>query len=284
MKKVILLSILVSAANFNNLIAQTTTPAPYCVADFDDNMFNVPDAIKSVSFGTLTNVSNGQYALPHYVFYNNLATANFIKGTAYNLSVTFEVNGGCGYGVWIDYNHDNQFDASEKVSGTDVVNSMDITANTLITESITIPTNAMTGPTRMRVRIVEDDNYTMGANGYSILPCNASTSTTDVMDWGETEDYTINIDSPLGITDVSTANNFTISPNPVTTTLTVMSANSSAVSYKIVSMTGIEVQSGTINTIEEQINVSTLTAGVYFIQLVGDKPIAQERFIKTTNN
>ncbi len=55
----------------------------------------------------------------------------------------------------------------------------------------------------MRVRIVEDDDYTMGSNGYSILPCNAGTSTTDVMDWGETEDYNINIvaTAPVSLID-----------------------------------------------------------------------------------
>ncbi|HTO16314.1 MAG TPA: hypothetical protein VLZ83_11115 [Edaphocola sp.] len=128
MKRIILILSLFSAASLTNLNAQITNPAPYCVADFDDGVFNVPNAINSVTFGTLSNVTNAHYALPHYVFYNNLPTANFTKEETYNLSVSFEVNGGCGYGIWIDYNQENIFDPSEKVSDTDIANSMDISA------------------------------------------------------------------------------------------------------------------------------------------------------------
>lgn len=185
-------------------LAQTTSPSPYCNADFDDQQgFPVADAINSVSLSSLKNVTNGQYAFPHYVFYNNLPVPSLVKNKAYTLTVVFNVLGGNGYGVWIDYNHNNIFEASEKVSGTTSANPLAISSNTMITQSITVPTSALSGNTRMRVRIVEDDNYTLGTNGYSILPCNLSTSQTDVMDWGETEDYTINIaaTTPISLTD-----------------------------------------------------------------------------------
>ena len=281
MKKTILLFSLITATSFHFLSAQTTSPVPYCIADFDDAYFNVPDAIKSVSFGTLTNVTDAQYAEPHYVFYNNLAIPNFTKGNSYNLTVIFEVNGGCGYGVWIDFNHDNIFDASEKVSGTPVGTSLDILTSTTITENITIPVTSITGETRMRVRIVEDDDYTMGANGYSIQACNASTSSTDVMDWGETEDYTINIVSTVGVDEISTTNNFIIYPNPTTTILNLSQEISDNIAYKIINITGQEMQLGVINSSEHQINVSQLTEGIYFLQLSYDNTIVQRKFMKT---
>lgn len=206
------LIIFASSCIYSN--AQITNPAPYCNAAFDDmDGFVVDDAINSVSIGTLTNASNGQFAAPHYVFYNNLTAPNLTKGTSYTLSVDFAVRGGCGYGVWIDYNQNNIFEATEKVAGNTANNSLDITDHTVITQSITIPASATSGNTRMRVRIVEDDNYNM-TNDYVIAPCNSSTSDADVMDWGETEDYIVNIvggtSSPIANTTVATAVSSTI--------------------------------------------------------------------------
>lgn len=191
MKKMFfMLSLFVMATTLN---AQITNPAPYCNGSFDDmDGFLVEDAINSVSIGTLTNATNAQYAAPHYVFYNNLTAPTLTKGSSYTLTVKFDVKGGCGYGVWIDYNQNNTFEATEKVAGSTSGNSLDITTNTTITQSVVIPATATTGNTRMRVRIVEDDTYNMD-NNYVIAACNASTSTTDVMDWGETEDYIVNI-------------------------------------------------------------------------------------------
>lgn len=284
MKKKYLLIILITTTSFNFLSAQSTSPSPYCVADFDDMLFApVADAIFSVEFGTLTNVTNAQFALPHYVFYNTLSIPNLVKGSAYTLTAIFDVHGGAGYGIWIDYDHNNVFDASEKVSGTTVGTPLTISSSTTITTSVTIPTTAMTGTTRMRVRIVEDDNYTGGANGYSIMPCNASTSDTDVMDWGETEDYTINITLPVGINELSEVYNLIIYPNPVTTTLSLNQNVSDNLTYKIFNLAGQETQTGTINNSGKQISVSALSDGIYFLQLFdSNKSLGQQKFIKTT--
>ena len=285
MNKITLLVALVVTSTFSCLNAQTTSPAPYCVAAFDDVPFSVPDAIKSVTFGSLINSSTTQYAFPHYVFYNNLAIPNFIKGsTANNLSVTFNVNGGCGYGVWIDYNSNNIFEANEKISGTPAGTILNISSSTTITQSVTIPATATIGNTRMRVRIVEDDNYTMGTNGYSIMPCNASASPTDVMDWGETEDYVINITSGLGLNEINENADLIVYPNPVTTTLNLKQDLSSNISFIIFSIAGQEMQTGTINNAQKQINVSSLSEGIYFLHLFeNNKSLGQQKFVKSAN-
>lgn len=210
MKKIFfMLSLFMMATTLN---AQITNPAPYCNGSFDDmDGFLVDDAINSVSIGTLTNITNAQYAAPHYVFYNNLAAPSLTKGTSYNLTVKFDVKGGCGYGVWIDYNQNNTFETTEKVAGSTSGNSLDITTNTTITQSVMIPATATSGNTRMRVRIVEDDTYNMN-NNYVIAACNASTSATDVMDWGETEDYIVNIagsTTPTPVVNTSSATSVT---------------------------------------------------------------------------
>lgn len=254
-------SILIMILCFNypiKLIAQSTSPAPYCDASFDDMQgFPVDDHINSVNFGTLSNISNAQYAAPHYVHYTNLSPASFIAGNTYNLAINFYVAGGCGYGVWIDYNHNNAFESNEKVAGTTGNNYLTLgTAN--ITQSVSIPTNALNGNTRMRVRLVEDDNHHLTSTDE--LPCNASTSATDVMDWGETEDYTIQIQNTTSAGTVL-QNDQIAYPNPASAELYLI--NAVGKNYSVQSINGQTLLQGTIG--DAPINISTLAAGTYFL-------------------
>lgn len=261
-------------------LAQSTNPAPYCDASFDDMQgFMVDDHVNSVSFGSLNNASNGQFAAPHYVFYNNLNTATFNRGSSYTLSVNFTTAGGCGYGVWIDYNQNNTFEASEKVAGTTGTAMLAVGSTPTVTQSVTIPGTAMTGSTRMRIRIVEDDNYHITTTNE--LPCNASSSATDVMDWGETEDYTINIASTVGIAENSIENKFTIAPNPVSTLLNINTGIYGSVSYSILNILGKEVQTGTLRESAFEINTASLPEGLYFLRLSRNNGSIQElKFVK----
>ncbi|OYU85782.1 MAG: hypothetical protein CFE24_00845 [Flavobacterium sp. BFFFF2] len=265
--------------------AQSTTPAPYCDAHFDDMQgFPVADAIFKVQFGTLVNNTNAQAAEPHYTYYNNLAVPNFVKGTSYNLSLTFDVHGGAGYGVWIDYNHNNIFETTEKVAGSTANTPLDLTSNTIVNQNIAISTTALTGNTRMRVRIVEDDNYTMSNNGYSIMPCNASASVNDVMDWGETEDYVINISTSLDTDQATASKSFQIFPNPVNATLTFDQHFSDRVTYQIINMVGQVMHTGSITLADHQIAVTDLAEGVYYLQLFDQSgKLGQQQFIKSRN-
>lgn len=273
---------LLVATSFHMAHAQSTTPSPYCVANFDDQQgFPVADAIFSVAFGTLSNVTNAQYAFPHYVHYNNLSVPNFSKGTSYPLTVKFDVHGGAGYGVWIDYNHNNTFEPSEKVSGSSVATPLNISSNTIINQNITIPTSALTGNTRMRVRIVEDDNYTLGANGYSIQPCNASTSMNDVMDWGETEDYTINILASVANQEIQFSQDWSIYPNPTSAKITLKYDCKEASEFKVFNTDGKEVLSGKTNLWENTIETSSLSDGMYYFQLFNKGAlIGQKKMVK----
>ena len=95
--------------------------------------------------------------------------------------------------VWIDYNNDFTFSTAERVGYVLVATGW---SNQF---SFTIPTSAITGAVRMRVRISYQPD---GA----ISPCG-------VAPYGETEDYTVNITGSAGI-DVSDFNEISIYPNP----------------------------------------------------------------------
>jgi uncharacterized protein YjdB len=131
-----------------------------------------------------------------------LPIPDFTIGNSYTASTELDVYGGAGYGIWIDYNHNNVFDANEKVGGSaNILDWLPLGTN-IKTDNITIPTTALPGNTRMRIRVVEDDGYTM-AFGPLILPCNVSPLPNDVMDWGETEDYTINLVQNFPVTSIA---------------------------------------------------------------------------------
>lgn len=280
MKKITFLAVHFTVSFICFVNAQSINPSPYCVATFDDVPFNVPNAIKSVTFGTLTNTTNSQFAFPHYVFYNNLTTPNLVKGTTYPLNLIFNVNGGCGYGVWIDYNQNNLFELDEKVSGT-TNSSLNISSNTSVSANINIPSTALTGLTRMRVRIVEDDNFTFSGNLYNILPCNLGTTPTTIMDWGETEDYVLNISSSLGISESFASADLKIFPNPTTEILNIVNNYSENLNYKITNLNGQVIESGALLNINKQINVSSLFAGLYFLSLFeNNNLVIQQKFIK----
>lgn len=280
MKKITLCIAFASLIGLHHMQAQSTNPAPYCDASFDDAQgFFVDDHINTVAFGTINNNSGSQFAAPHYVFYNNLSVANFVRGNTYTLDLNMTTAGGCGYGVWIDFNQNNTFETTEKIAGT-TNNMLPVGGATTVNQSILIPLNAVLGNTRMRVRIVEDDFFTQGTN-FNILPCNVSTSATDIMDWGETEDYSINITTATDLNDNFMSNSLIPYPNPVTSAITFNQQLTGAITYKIFNLQGQEIQYGTMNGASEKIMVSTLSDGIYILKLFDDNhAIAQHRFVK----
>lgn len=90
----------------------------------------------------------------------------------------------------------------------------------------------------------------------------------------------INITS-LGINEIANTKNFIVYPNPSTTILNVKQELSNNIIYKIVSITGQIIQTGTINNSEKQINISSLIEGVYFLQLFDNyQSLGQQKFVK----
>lgn len=281
MKKLRLLALTVLAAQVT--FAQSINPAPYCDASFDDvdGTFPVDDHISSVAFGNLLNVSDAQYAAPHYVFYDNLPVPDFTIDSTYSLTITFRVAGAAGYGVWVDYNHNNTFEESEKIAGSTGTDFLDYSDSTVITQNITIPATATLGQTRMRVRIVEDDNHNM--NNAVELPCNVSNSATDVMDWGETEDYTVNIQSAntggnTGINNIGPANSLKVLPNPSNGRFLVTS-DATINTFEVYSVIGKLVYKSAGSGKQVAVDLSGFAKGIYFIRVNSQDRWTTEKLI-----
>lgn len=148
--------------------------APYCIPNISSGC-GIDYISQVTTLGAVTNISNITTCNGNtnaFIHYNQL-TVTAAKGAAFtiNLMAGGDVE---GLGVWIDFNNNGIYEASEFVF------SAPPSINVLQTGTITVPCNALNGMTRMRVRAMY--NYTPQAT-------DACTNNT----WGETEDYNFNI-------------------------------------------------------------------------------------------
>ena len=163
--------------------------------DYVDNSGDAPNAycaaassacdefIGRVQFGDIDQSSG----CTNYANYTAFST-DVEMNVPMNMTVT---NGGNPYSsdyiyVWIDFNHNDVFDASELTQLATLGGGSSFSGN------ITVPLTAMAGPTTMRVRM----SYNTAAN-----PCGTQT-------YGEVEDYSVYIKLPSFVTQVVPASGF----------------------------------------------------------------------------
>jgi hypothetical protein len=181
------------------LVCQNLTAQTYC-----PSKGNLPwtEWIASVKIGTINNASNKE----GYGDFTS-QTTNLTQGTSYPLSITQgfsyapdPANAGQQGRVWIDYNKNGTFEATELVASF---------TRTTITANVLIPTTALTGATRMRVSF-----KTIGAP-----------TACEVFDKGEVEDYTVNIQGGTTQSCANNALNFDGINDQVISSRTVIPAN-----------------------------------------------------------
>jgi PKD repeat protein len=287
MKKIYMAAALVMGSFFA-ANAQTPTPDPYCLAAFSNPMgfAGNSDFITDVEFGALVNLTNqaaGSYPpSPAYTFFNNLAVPNLTAGSTYPLTLKFYVGGGAGYAVWIDYNHNNTFDAGERVAGS--ANATDFlaltTANpTVITKQISIPTTALNGQTRMRIRIQEDDM--MPPN--TLAACRAVGANDGAYYGGEAEDYLINITSATATVKpvtAFTASATTATVNNTVVTFTDQSTNTPTAWIWTFTPNTVTYQNGT-NAASQNPSVKFTTGGNYSVKLLATNAAGADSLTKS---
>ncbi|NJM80045.1 MAG: T9SS type A sorting domain-containing protein, partial [Flavobacterium sp.] len=169
------------------------------------------------------------------------------------------------WAIWIDFNQNGTFETSElAVSG-----SSSSSAN--LTGTITVPTSALVGNTRMRVS----------------MKYNAAQTACETFSYGEVEDYTVTIGGTAitsFVGDVSQIGNegnvfeFDMYPNPTNNVLNIAMADNRKASYVIYNFMGQKLKADA--NLQSEINVSDLAAGVYVLEVNdGQKSIAK-KFIK----
>ncbi|WP_047546907.1 GEVED domain-containing protein [Psychroserpens sp. Hel_I_66] len=220
----------------------------------------IPFATSSSSFiddfstsGDNMNISNLGSGLATDNYENN--TGTMAVSGAQNDVIDFEiaiVGGTIGAAVWVDWNNDFVFDTSE------VSYSTTSYGNGPFTGAITIPDGVSNGDYRMRVLIDWNDS-----NPGDDDACSYGSSTAPR---GETEDYTVTVDSTLSLGDISNQYNFTYFPNPVKNTLT-LKAQNTIDSVLVLNMLGQEVMKTSPNSLSSDLDMSQLQTGTYFVQV-----------------
>jgi hypothetical protein len=238
----------------SNTVSVTTSAGStvsYCSASSTNTG---DEKIGNVKFGTINNTSTGTSG---YENFTSIST-NVTKGSAYTISVTpvwTSTKYSEGYAVYIDYNGDGDFTDSGEL-----VWSRSASTTSPVTGSVTIPSTATAGSTRMRVMMQ-----------YNAVPSSSCGSYT----YGQVEDYTVNIVSSgrgelPGTKDLITG--ITLYPNPAKDLMHI--SNTTNEDYRIFDMGGKLINSGKLE--RGSVNVSSLTKGAYIIQ-IGETSV---RFIK----
>jgi hypothetical protein len=149
---------------------------PYCgPVTFTNGVY----PITTVNFAGINNTSNSGVdgSTSHENFIP--VTANVTRESTY--PITLKGNTGSNntfyFNIFIDWNHDNDFDdAGESINGGSVSNSTGIDSIQSLT-NITVPANAALGTTRMRIRFQNQAGFS---------PCNN-------VNYGQAEDYSVNV-------------------------------------------------------------------------------------------
>lgn len=243
-----------NASVSSNTVSVTTlagTAVSYCSASANNT---ADERIGNVTFGSINNTSTGTAG---YENFTSVST-NVTRGSAYSLSITpvwTSTKYNEAYAVYIDYNRDGDFADSGELAWSKTGST-----TSPVTGSITIPSIATVGTTRMRVMMQ-----------YSSVP----TSSCGTYTYGQVEDYTLNIvssgrgnilDTKDMITDIR------VYPNPAKDILNI--SNTTNEEYKIFDMGGKLINSGKLE--RGAVNVSGLIKGAYMIQ-IGE---VSKRFIK----
>ncbi len=216
------------------------------------------ERIGRVQLGTINNPSTGTAG---YENFTTLST-NLVRSTSNTITITPTWTGTVyaeGYAVYIDYNKNGVFtDAGETVY------TRAATTVTPVSGAFTVPATAALGATRMRVKM----NY----NATPTSPCGSFT-------YGQVEDYTVNITSSAREEEMSKNTiSFNLYPNPVKGDVLNISNLEADSTYRIFSMMGQELGKGTIEN--EGVNVGSLAAGTYLIEVSNANGATSKRFIK----
>lgn len=157
------------------------------------------------------------------------------------------------FSVWIDYNQDGSFTASEKIfdSGTaspDPVNG-----------SFTVPTDAVLGSSRMRVSM----KYIGFFGGDAPQPC-------EEMEWGEVEDYCINIvEQTINVVEEKNAA-LAVYPNPSAGNFTFQLRDAARYDVLIYDAQGRLAHRDFISGPTAVLNLSQLSEGMYSFSLLNN--------------
>lgn len=153
----------------------------YCLPGHRSQLGIAP--ISEVVLGDIQNTSGLPLINIGYSDYTNLSTM-LSAGTEYTMTITTEDEFQHNYSAWIDYNHDQVFNPEELLATIQIPTAFDNILTRQLT--FTVPTWALNGTTRMRVRSSSEPYGPWMLTNDPCIPFSGN---------GEAEDYTIIIEN-----------------------------------------------------------------------------------------
>ncbi|MFD0963446.1 GEVED domain-containing protein [Pseudofulvibacter geojedonensis] len=199
------------------------------------------------------------------------------RESSYNLSVNVDADGEyrTQTKVWIDWNQNCVFDASEEydlgnANVTAAANFDIATVNSPL--SVTVPANAVLGNTIMRVATI----YSQPAAPYNYpTACGVQTD-------GEVEDYRIVVDPSLSIAQSDFAT-FVVTPNPSNGFINLTVSTSDSVKYSIFDIRGRKISERVLQNnsavFNQDVNLGDLSSGMYIFTVESGAKKATQKIV-----
>tara|TARA_R110002012_G_scaffold242788_1_gene417173 strand:- start:5204 stop:7735 length:2532 start_codon:yes stop_codon:yes gene_type:complete len=262
-----------SVSSVNSALKQfTTTNVNYCVAEggsITDEFIGIV-SINGTSHNTVSTTTSGYSDLTATSVFGDLdiltnATGNTISvtkhwtGGNYNEAVT----------IWIDFNQNGTFETAERIFRRSSNQTNPVSG------TFDIPNDAVLGNTRMRVLM----KYYSGAGSNANNPC-------ETFNYGEVEDYNLNITNSTLSTSSFDTNAIKVYPNPFNNSVNIKLIENNPVNIDVFDISGRTISKQKnivpVSQIITLSNMDKLSAGTYFIQITdntGDKTVVK-RIIK----
>jgi subtilisin family serine protease len=253
-------------------VAETTTPfsqsvefTPYCIASGEDAR---NEWIETIQFGSINNQSGnnegyGDYSGLSTVLQRDSQIEIGLQGGQLSYFPKF-------WTVWIDFNKNGFFtDQGEEVM------SSPVDGDDLTIHNFDIPSNALTGTTLLRIT----------------MKYNETSESCELYEFGETEDYTIdiqdNIDSQnfftiigQSVSNQSAIDDFSIYPNPSSKEISLnLAPEFTGNNISVMDMSGHVVLEIPFEN-RKIIDISSLKQGVYLVRVESNAGPQIVRFIK----
>ncbi|WP_284653007.1 reprolysin-like metallopeptidase [Flavobacterium terrisoli] len=247
----------VGNSSSSNLVSITTLSnvISYCASRGNST---AKEYINRVQIGTINNLSGNNNGYGNFT----ALTTNLALNSNNNITITATKSSPSyaeAYSVWIDFNQDNDFsDAGE------LVINQSKTKTTPFSGSISVPSNALQGATRMRVSMKN----------------NALATACEIFTYGEVEDYTVIITATGRFEEETIVSKpaVKIYPNPVKGEVLNISNLENPATFRIYNLLGQEIANNKIEN--DAVNVSSLKPGNYIIEIMDGDSRTTKQFIK----
>lgn len=231
----------------------------YCTSTYDENV----EPITYVNFASIDNVSSEMPSVPKNEYFLDI-TGEVEQGETYPMVLKGFTGGPYTnfFTVFIDWNQDGVFNTSDEKYAAGSISNSTGTDGIEALSNISVPQDALEGITRMRIV----KNY----NEPGEEPCGSYS-------YGQTEDYTINVGT-LGVNS-NTHSDISFYPNPVENTLNIDSPHKID-AVAIFTVTGQKVSDLTLNATNTQVNIASLSSGIYIVKVSSNGQVQNLKLIK----